>query len=137
MPPPWFPAAFVRFAATAGPAAAAALETEVSLRSRIRDLEEERKRLEDGKPCPLCGATDHPFARGNVPELDKAETAMMEKKAELKSASELVSKLESKRVKVSERIRHTEKEIAEKRATRDKDEKEYHGVLLKRKNMVY
>ena len=107
----------------------ATLETEVSLRGRIRDLEEERKRLEDGKPCPLCGATDHPFARGNVPELDKAETALMEKKVELKSASELVSKLESERVKVAEGIKHTEKEMAEEKAARDKDEKEYRDAL--------
>jgi DNA repair protein SbcC/Rad50 len=108
-----------------------ALETEVSLRGRIRDLEGERKRLEDDKPCPLCGAADHPFARGNVPELDEAETALVEKRAELKSASERVSKLESKQVRVSEGIRHTEKEVAEKRAAQDTDEKEYHGVLLK------
>jgi len=108
-----------------------ALETEVSLRSRIRDLEEERKRLEDDKPCPLCGATDHPFARGNVPKLDEAETALVEKRAELKSTSELVNELESKQVKLSERIKHSEKEMAEKRAAQDKDEKEYHEILSK------
>ena len=105
------------------------LETEVSLRSRIRDLEDERKRLEDDKPCPVCGATDHPFARGNVPELDEAETALAEKRAELKSASELVNKLESEQVKVSEGIKHTEKEIAEKKGTQDEDEKEYDDAL--------
>ncbi|MCP4452817.1 MAG: hypothetical protein GY809_15245 [Planctomycetes bacterium] len=39
----------------------------------ISDLESERKRLADGKPCPLCGSKDHPFAQGNVPEMDETE----------------------------------------------------------------
>jgi len=37
----------------------------------IENLEELRKKLEDGKACPLCGSTDHPFAQGNVPEDDE------------------------------------------------------------------
>ena len=107
----------------------AALETEVSLRSRIRDLEEERKRLEDGRPCPLCGATDHPFARGNVPEFDKAETALIGKKAKFKTVAEVLGKLEGEQVKAAEGIRHAEKEMAGKRADLNKDEKECDDVL--------
>ncbi len=109
----------------------ATLETEVSLRSRIRDLEEERKRLEDGKTCPLCGATDHPFAQGNVPELDEAETTLAEKKTELKSAAELVNNLEAELVKVSERIRHEEKERAEKTVGLGRDEKQAGDAMAK------
>jgi len=37
---------------------------------RIAGFAADRKKLEDGKPCPLCGATEHPFAVGNIPELD-------------------------------------------------------------------
>jgi len=46
---------------------------ELTLLTKIAQLEEHRSRLEDGKACPLCGALDHPFAEGNVPEADAVE----------------------------------------------------------------
>lgn len=53
-------------------------EKETLLRERvfirkIEELKDHRSNLEDGKPCPLCGAIDHPFAEGNVPVPDKIE----------------------------------------------------------------
>ena len=40
---------------------------------KIEELEDQRAKLEDGKPCPLCGSTEHPFAEGNVPIPDEIE----------------------------------------------------------------
>ncbi len=41
--------------------------------NKITALEDDRKNLLDGKPCPLCGSEHHPYALGNVPEADEIE----------------------------------------------------------------
>ncbi|OQC11601.1 MAG: Nuclease SbcCD subunit C [Lentisphaerae bacterium ADurb.Bin082] len=45
---------------------------------RIRSLGDERQKLQDGLPCPLCGATNHPYAVGNIPVADDAEKQFSE-----------------------------------------------------------
>ncbi len=61
---------------------------EMAFLSKIAALEDHRARLEDGKPCPLCGSKEHPFAKGNVPAPDE-----MEKKID--SLSKLIRKAEN------------------------------------------
>ncbi len=43
----------------------------------ILGLEEHRKKLREGQPCPCCGSTVHPWAEA-VPETGQAETALAE-----------------------------------------------------------
>lgn len=46
---------------------------EMALLHKIANLEDERSQLQPGLPCPLCGATTHPFAQQTIPELSKTE----------------------------------------------------------------
>jgi DNA repair protein SbcC/Rad50 len=46
---------------------------EIAFIRKIEELEDHRAKLEDGKLCPLCGSTEHPFAEGNVPVPDEIE----------------------------------------------------------------
>ena len=42
-------------------------EAEQAECSRLRFFEEARRHLHNGEPCPLCGATEHPFTGFSVP----------------------------------------------------------------------
>ncbi len=107
------------------------LETQVSLLSRIRDLEAERELLEDGKACPLCGALDHPYAKGNVPLISDAESALKKIKVDFKKASEMQNKLEAKLAESRADIRHKENELAQKKIAIADDEKAFTDMLTK------
>ncbi len=54
-----------------------ALLKELSLLKTIASLEAEREKLEDNKPCPLCGSLEHPYALGNVPAMDETQKQLV------------------------------------------------------------
>ncbi|MFZ6036629.1 MAG: AAA family ATPase [Bacteroidota bacterium] len=49
------------------------LDENIKLTKTIQSLDELRHTLKDGEACPLCGALDHPYARGNVPQMGEKE----------------------------------------------------------------
>ena len=106
------------------------LMREIGYLRKISDLEAERKKLTDGKPCPLCGSKEHPFAEGNVPEIDETEeriqnlNAFIEKAEELKSCIKEFEKIENKTA--------TELAIAEKQLTDAGHKKDVSDKEIKR-----
>ncbi len=69
---------------------------ELSLQARITELESHRARLEDGQPCPLCGAIEHPYATGNVPVPDSIEQR-------IEALSRLIDQAEQQEVSIQAR----------------------------------
>ena len=82
------------------------LETQLVLLNRIKDLEDARHNLEDGKACPLCGSLEHPFAMENVPKPDDTAKDVREKRKTLKELNKDLTGIISDRAKV-----HKEKEL--------------------------
>ncbi|MFA5180705.1 MAG: AAA family ATPase [Syntrophales bacterium] len=102
----------------------AGLETRTALLNRIRSLEEDRKRLIDGRPCPLCGATEHPYAQGNIPAPSATETELKKAKTELVLLNKRLSEKEAEQIKTAADIEHGEKDKVQKLASLAGDEKQ-------------
>ncbi len=59
----------------------------------MADLEEQRRLLEDGEACPLCGSISHPYAEGNVPLMDAVAEQLVRCKADYKENEKNISQL--------------------------------------------
>lgn len=70
------------------------LELTALLAARVRDLEEERKRLKAGEPCPLCGSEVHPYISGNIATPGLSETQLAEARADLKTIIARISQID-------------------------------------------
>ena len=72
---------------------------EIAYLKKIADLEGERAKLKDNKPCPLCGSLHHPFAEGNIPEIDETETQINKLSTLIKKAEQIQNKLDKNELK--------------------------------------
>jgi exonuclease SbcC len=90
------------------------LDENIKLAKTIQSLAEHRKALEDGTPCPLCGALEHPYAIGNMPQPDGKETDLQDLKQQFQTVSTAVRQDETTLAKgISDRdnaLKNKEKE---------------------------
>ena len=88
---------------------------EQALLARIAQLEDFRHLLEDGKPCPLCGATEHPAAHNSQPAPDELEQAIEQLSALITQAEEQEAAI--KKAEEAERSAQAQLSEAEKAQT--------------------
>ena len=62
--------------------------------NRLRAFEEARRHLHDGEPCPLCGATEHPFAALSAPPIAEPEEGLVRLKEARKQAGTFLASLQ-------------------------------------------
>ncbi len=89
---------------------------EMAFKRKIADLQTYREQLEEGRPCPLCGACEHPYARNNVPETAAAEKEIETLTVLIDQAEKLeleIKKLESKEKEGVAQVAETAKLEAE------------------------
>lgn len=103
----------------------------LTLAKTVASYEKHRKALEDGKPCPLCGATEHPYACGNKPEKDACQDAY-------DKAVETLEACEGKRNAALEKRRKAESALknAETDAADEKEEYESLKDALEKKSVA-
>lgn len=101
------------------------LQKDRNIRDLSASLDEHRSKLVDGKPCPLCGALEHPYSQGVPPaddELDlnirtagndneKLKEELSKLKTGLKLKSESMEKLQPEVAALKDQIETMERDI--------------------------
>ncbi len=107
-----------------------ALDEKIILEGLLKKMAPDRIHLVDGKPCPFCGALQHPYAK-YPPALSNSKQALIDQKAKVRS---LIEKANTIRVKISVAQKHSEKNQA--RQIELQQTREHWLTLCNRLNIV-
>lgn len=95
------------------------LEGKQQLLARLHSLGQHRQQLQDGQACPLCGATDHPYAQGNLPPDDDTQQALAQARREEAAATRRLTEgdlrnrhADDARQTLNSRLAHADNELA-------------------------
>ena len=71
------------------------LNRSIDLTHRIQALENERQRLEQGEPCPLCGATEHPYTHDMPTDTGDTERELLALQVQLNEVKQQIRQSET------------------------------------------
>lgn len=90
------------------------LERIVDLEKIIKNFEDERSKLEKGKPCNLCGSTEHPFVeKYKILETSKSEKELEKLKISLEKSIEGRNTIDKKLTEISTKMNGISMQLVE------------------------
>lgn len=105
------------------------IEENIMLLSNIQSLEEHRQKLKDGEACPLCGATEHPYAVGNVPQMGEKEKQLQQLKSEQSEVTKQYQKAIQSHAKAVSDIENATKSKEKEEKTKSENIKKKENIL--------